>query len=67
MSREVPLAARHATEEIQAQRLKLRKGVNCEVRFRQQTQTGDPTSLRKLMPLRLAHGPKLQILDDLIK
>jgi hypothetical protein len=47
--------------------LKLRKGVNCEVRFRQQAKARDPTSLRELMPLRLANRTKIQIRDDLFE
>jgi hypothetical protein len=65
--REVPLPPWNATKKIQTKRLKLRKGVNCEVRLRQQAKARDPTSLRELMPLRLANRTKIQIRDDLFE
>jgi len=64
VSTEIPFSAGNAAEEVQAERPELGKGVASKMGLGEQAQASDPTSLRELMPLGLAYGPKVKVGDD---
>src|SRR5260370_30169366 len=64
---EIPLRARNAAEEIEAERTVLGKRVTRKVRLRKKAKSGDASGAGKLMPLRFADGPEFHLPDDVVK
>jgi hypothetical protein len=61
---EIPLAARNAAEEIEAERAVFRKRVTRKMRLREEAKAGDASGAGKLMPLRFADGTELHLAND---
>src|SRR5688572_8311456 len=63
-ARKIPLWARAAAEQIEAERLVLGKGVHGEVRLREQTEPSDAARAGEHVPQRLADDAEIELPDD---
>src|SRR5262245_15604505 len=61
---EIPVGARAAAEEIQAERAVLREGVAGEVRLRKHVDASDAARRRELVPLAVAARMQIEVGDQ---
>jgi hypothetical protein len=64
---EAPFGARHATKEIQANRLMFRKGMAREMRFREKAEASETAGAWELMPHCFPNGAEAQIGDQRVE